>query len=62
MDQDTLPGVATQQPPVTSMEAFLLVEAETQNLLLKQAVVVVSLYEDQFISCLFLVEKEDVSY
>ena len=37
-------------------------DAEVENLLVKQAVVVVPPYQDQFISHLFLVEKRDGSY
>ena len=47
---------------VTSKEAFLLREVEVENLLLKQAVVVVPLCKDQFIVHLFGRETKDGSY
>ena len=54
----SLPAVTS----ATSGEVSLLIEEEVKSLLQKEAIMIVPLCEDQFISWLFLVERKEGSY
>jgi len=53
-----VPAITT----VRSVDASQLVEEEVQDLLVRRAVVMAPPCEDQFVSCLFLVQKKDGSH